>query len=970
MSMRRICAVLSISLLLAARAATLGTTYSGNVPVTDTVLFTGVSLSDVKSVSGWFASNSMGTGGKQVPATAYRYANDGTTLTVQFQGYLGDYTKGVILQLTQEGDDIKGRATYTGYVNDQFHNYEGTDMMDSLWSRAAEGTNYRLCKVTLSDADDSAVRTKLTWNGADGDTWDGVTANWLTEGGEATVWVPGARAAFTNVAAQTVAVAASGVTASHFTMQGQPVTFTGGAITMTGASEVVMRTGRARFECPIVGNNGFRVANLLYQPDMTGLIPQNAQLLVANASLGGITNLTATASGSSVGVRSTQQKSYFVENDGATLTAQMQWYGGKADGSASYTKCVFIELTQVGPDIYARVTQAKYIDAAGVDCRGVDFRTAGTNSTLFESSGNASYGVSALHLGSRVELAADNTFTGTVRVDNRGVLALDGGTLGGGTYAGAIINYRATLELAHTHQTLNGGITDSAGAATAGKVVVKGTVDPAGDTLTFPQNLPDNETVIFRNANLSAWTVAKAQVCPTSMTDKKFPWATPFFFRHTGSDTVRVQFQIKDDPKNKYVKCILYEFRQSGNDITCRKVGGGYKKNWDIYFGHDFENSASDILATSTYACSNLVVTVTNATDTAVTLGASNGYYGGTEIEGALVVLKAVNALPTEPGLTATLKGGAKLVIDVNRPDSGKGVLGRSTVNVTEGSLLRFGRFRSNGSWTTINATGGSEVSIAGGNGNNTQDFGYLSHLTLADGAFVAGDAFRAGYESTNHVSGITVEGNAAVRIEPPIYILRGSASVAYDWHDYPWRWQVADVTGDALPDLYLNGELLTYTAGNSLLVGRSIEKTGAGTVRLGAANSYTGALSIVAGTVLLGTNGAVNADINLTLAGGTLDAGASTNAAGTLAVTADSTIAVSAETALAFADSSALAWGEGKRLTITGAAGAKALRFGEGADGLTADQVKRIRWDGSRVALDANGYLAPHVYGACVSIR
>ena len=43
---------------------------------------------------------------------------------------------------------------------------------------------------------------------------------------------------------------------------------------------------------------------------------------------------------------------------------------------------------------------------------------------------------------------------------------------------------------------------------------------------------------------------------------------------------------------------------------------------------------------------------------------------------------------------------------------------------------------------------------------------------------------------------------------------------------------------------------------------------------------------------------------------------------------------------------------------------------FGTDANGLTADQVKRIRWDGSRVAIDANGYLAPHAYGACFSIR
>ena len=121
------------------------------------------------------------------------------------------------------------------------------------------------------------------------------------------------------------------------------------------------------------------------------------------------------------------------------------------------------------------------------------------------------------------------------------------------------------------------------------------------------------------------------------------------------------------------------------------------------------------------------------------------------------------------------MKGDAKLVVDVNRPDSSKGVLGQSTVNVTEGSYLRFGRFRSNGAQTIINATDGSEVSIAGGNGNNTQDFGYLSHLTLSGGAFVTGDAFRTGYEGSDAVSGITVTGDEVVRIDPPIHVLRST---------------------------------------------------------------------------------------------------------------------------------------------------------------------------------------------------
>ena len=65
----------------------------------------------------------------------------------------------------------------------------------------------------------------------------------------------------------------------------------------------------------------------------------------------------------------------------------------------------------------------------------------------------------------------------------------------------------------------------------------------------------------------------------------------------------------------------------------------------------------------------------------------------------------------------------------------------------------------------------------------------------------------------------------------------------------------------------------------------------------------------------------------------------------------------------LSFADSSAQDWGS-SRLTITGDPGARTLRFGTDGNGLAPEQVRRIRWDGHRVVLDAGGYLAPNDFG------
>ena len=133
--MKKLLIIGAVCAAFAAEATTLGT-YSGVVPTTETVMFTGVSLADVKSVSAWMNPDSLGTAGKNAIATAYHYSNDGTTLTVQFQAYLGDYTKGVVLQLTQDGADIKGKALYARYVNDQYHNHEGTDMSSGWVARS------------------------------------------------------------------------------------------------------------------------------------------------------------------------------------------------------------------------------------------------------------------------------------------------------------------------------------------------------------------------------------------------------------------------------------------------------------------------------------------------------------------------------------------------------------------------------------------------------------------------------------------------------------------------------------------------------------------------------------------------------------------------------------------------------------------------------------------------------------------
>ncbi|MBR1588016.1 MAG: hypothetical protein IJ658_06805, partial [Kiritimatiellae bacterium] len=816
-------------------AATLGT-YPDTVPTTNVVMFTGVSLADVKSVSANIGG-SMSCDGIYPPATAYRYANDGTALTVQFQCYLGDYTKCVKLRLEQDGADIVGRAVYTAYVNERFRDYEGTDADGDLWGRTDGGTSYLVKDVAISDEDDSHLRTKLWWNGADGDAWDAETSNWLTESGEAVAWTPGARAVFTNGAAQAVAVAAEGVTASHLTMAGGVVTFTGGTLTMVGAAEVAMRTGAVRFECPIAGTAGLRVANLIYKTDTSSYLKADAELIAENVSLAGVERLTGTPQGSWVGADSTPMESYFVENGGTTLTAQMQWYGG------GYTKCVFIELTQVGPHVYGRAVRAKYWGTRNVDCRGIDFRTQGVEQTpLFLEDGSPSYGAKNLCLDSRVTLAGANTFTGLLRTENGATLALDGGTLGGGTFADRVIFCHGALEIAHTRQKFSGKLTDT-GVNYRGSLRVKGTVNPAGGTLTYAGQLPESGAVIFPDTDISGWVAAAATFKGSTSMSPMDDWsATTFFFRNDGQ-RVRCQFQIKNDTNNKYVKCAIYEFVQQGPDVTCRRVGSTYKGRnvWDTHFGYDFDRETT---FANNYTCSDLVITYTNTTDTAVTLAAAGGWNDGTVVDGALLGVAAANAIPSATGTVTTVTSRGKLFIDYGYGSATAGAFDKTTVNLTGGSYMGICRLRAVGSRTTVNASGGSEVHVEAGNGNNAQDYGYITHLSLADGSFVSGETFRTGYEDSDYGAYISVTGNAPARIAQPMVVLRGNMHPTNPNYSNVWTWAVADVTGDEQPDLFLDGALQNYEAQAAYCM-RPILKTGAGTVRLGAANSYTGSVEI-----------------------------------------------------------------------------------------------------------------------------
>jgi len=148
------------------------------------------------------------------------------------------------------------------------------------------------------------------------------------------------------------------------------------------------------------------------------------------------------------------------------------------------------------------------------------------------------------------------------------------------------------------------------------------------------------------------------------------------------------------------------------------------------------------------------------------------------------------------------------------------------------------------------------------------------------------------------------------------------------------------------------SGSAITGTGGLSQL--------GSGTTTLSAANTYTGATTIAAGTLgLSGANERISNSSNLVMAGGTLALNGFTETLNTLSLTANSTIDLGSGGRLLLSDSSGANWSTGMVLTIAGTfVSGNSLQFGN-AGGLTGTQLSQIQISGfQNLALDSSGFL------------
>ena len=231
----------------------------------------------------------------------------------------------------------------------------------------------------------------------------------------------------------------------------------------------------------------------------------------------------------------------------------------------------------------------------------------------------------------------------------------------------------------------------------------------------------------------------------------------------------------------------------------------------------------------------------------------------------------------------------------------------------------------------------------------------YCNNLLLEDGAQVNGDPDAPNMRLWvgNVDATWKVRGASASFCNVPVQYV-GTKTHTID---------VADVTGDELPDFVCTRTIGTQESNSGE---STVRKIGLGTVLCTNDVDIVGGLTVVGGTWQLGASNIWKNNRLLTLNGGTLSVSNNTsNAIGSLSVgSRGGTIELGEGATLNFAASS-----EGWNGTVTIKGFRKnAIRFGEDATALDANQCKLRTSEGVKLHLLKNGYLAP--YGTMIRIQ
>lgn len=502
--------------------------------------------------------------------------------------------------------------------------------------------------------------------------------------------------------------------------------------------------------------------------------------------------------------------------------------------------------------------------------------TGTISGNIGESGGARNLEIGVTGGASNLTLSGANTYTGTTAV-TASTLNLRG------SLASSAVNIGVGSTLSGTG-TMSGPLTFAAGATNLGvNLGLPGTLTTAG-AATF--NGTTTVTVTPAAGLTPGGSIPLLNYASTTATPANFALANPANFRQAVFNVGATALTLDIGSKA----------------LTWSGTGG---LTWDIATTSNWLDGASpspyyqgDVVSfTDAAGAGNATVTITAAlTPASVTVNNSTlvpyTFTGAGSIGGAATLTKSgtgdLNLNASMPYTGGTVINGGRIVVDGNGPGNRQVAGGLITVNST-------GTFEVRGVNAMPNAANSPNVTVnAGGTLRFVTGFStgapaanshaHIGNVTLNGGTVdmtYSGTGAAYNGESVQLNGVLTVGGSTASTIQSLEPATNQGLAIAGNR-----TFAVADATGNANPDLIITAEVENSDSNNGLLT-----KTGAGTLELVAANSYSGGTNVTAGTLTVsnGLNGSATGTGAVTIAAGATLNG---NGAATGATTVAGTVA------------------------------------------------------------------------------
>lgn len=385
-------------------------------------------------------------------------------------------------------------------------------------------------------------------------------------------------------------------------------------------------------------------------------------------------------------------------------------------------------------------------------------------------------------------------------------------------------------------------------------------------------------------------------------------------------------------------------------------------------FGNSAGYPATTILLLATKNVYIASAITTNGGIQARTQNNNNGGNAGNIIITGPTGISITSNLTAVGGTSVSAQSGSKGTFTINDGSStvtsGGGVNDGQTAGVLSGDALTktgIGTFVISGSntYTGVTTISTGVLNIKNAKGTGTAAGGVI----VATGAALEMQGGITVEDETLSLSGTGLADDGALRSV-------GNGNLTNTWEgtitlasalvrikaDASSKLSIGTITGTDR-DLILDGQGSILVTGAITTGTGSMTYEGPKNVTFSGANTYSGATTIVAGTINLGDNNVFATNSSLVLKGGTIKTGTSTgysNTMGTLTLKANTTFALggSAHT-LTFSASNGITW-DGALLTITdwtgtsGTSGTKGkIMVGTTSGGLTAEQLAKISFTG-----------------------